>query len=114
MGKINLEYFTRCLNTLEKAFSSLAKFSTEDELHDIYRAACVKEFELIIEQSVKLLRRALKPYFALARELDTMNFKDVFRSASKHGLLSLEETERWFKYRDWETDRKSTRLNSSH
>ncbi|MFZ4085672.1 MAG: HI0074 family nucleotidyltransferase substrate-binding subunit [Vampirovibrionia bacterium] len=100
MSKINLEYFTRCMNTLEKAFSSLAKFPTEDELYDIYRAACVKEFELIIEQSVKLLRRSLKPYFALPRELDTMNFKDVFRSASKHGLLSLEETERWFKYRD--------------
>ena len=60
MSKINLEYFTRCMNTLEKAFSSLAKFSTEDELYDIYRAACVKEFELIINAN-KLLKAMFSP-----------------------------------------------------
>ena len=26
----------------------------------------------------------------------------------------LQDVEKWLSYRDWETDRKSTRLNSSH
>lgn len=33
-----------------------------------------------------------------------MNFKDIFRSAAKHGLLDLEESERWLKYRDNRND----------
>lgn len=104
MAAINLEYFGKCINTLGKAFSSLEKFSTEDELYDIYRAACIKEYEIILEQAAKLLRRCLKPYFASPKQVDEMNFKDIFRSAAKHGLLGLEESERWLKYRDNRND----------
>ena len=29
-----------------------------------------------------------------------MYFKDIFRHAAKHSLITTDETERWFKYRD--------------
>ncbi len=32
--------------------------------------------------------------------MDTLTFKDLFRYANKHSLLSEAEVERWFKYRD--------------
>ena len=32
--------------------------------------------------------------------MDRLSFKDVFRYAGKHGLLSLEEVERWLVCRD--------------
>jgi hypothetical protein len=31
-------------------------------------------------------------------------FKDVFRHAAKHGILTLEEVERWYGYRDNRND----------
>ena len=32
--------------------------------------------------------------------MDRLVFKDIFRKAGLHGLLNLEEVERWLKYRD--------------
>ncbi len=32
--------------------------------------------------------------------MDQLFFKDIFRHAAKHGLISIEETERWLRYRD--------------
>ena len=37
-----------------------------------YRAACVKEFELILEQSGKLLRKRLAAFFASNRQADRL------------------------------------------
>ena len=37
-------------------------------MYDIYRAACVKEFELVLEQSGKLLRKRLAAWFASNRQ----------------------------------------------
>jgi nucleotidyltransferase substrate binding protein (TIGR01987 family) len=97
---INTDYFTRCINTLDRAFTTLQTLSKDDELHDIYRAACVKEFELILEQAGKLLKKRLSPFFANSKEADTLSFKDVFRYAAKHGLIDVAASERWFVYRD--------------
>lgn len=36
--------------------------------------------------------------------MDRLNFKDIFRYAAKHGLISLEESERWLIYRDHRND----------
>ncbi len=68
--------------------------------YDLYRSACVKEFELILEQIGKLFKKCLKPYFHSSKVVDSLFFKDVFRHAANHGLISLEEAERWIKYRD--------------
>lgn len=101
---INTDYFSRCIATLSRAFDGLQGLSAEDELYDIYRAACVKEFELVLEQSGKLLRKRLKPYFATSKQVDQLMFKDIFRHAAKHGLLELDESERWMTYRDNRND----------
>ncbi len=100
MTNLNPDYFARCIATLEHSFNALREQPTENILYDVYRAACVKEFEIILEQTAKLLKKCLKSYFASARQVDQLNFKDIFRYAAKHGLISLEESERWLIYRD--------------
>lgn len=104
MNKLNTNYFTRCITTLEQAFSALNQQPIDSLLYDIYRAACVKEFEIILEQTGKLLKKVLKPYFASPKQVEQLTFKDIFRHASKHGLISLEEAERWLLYRDNRND----------
>ena len=104
MNTLNTDYFSRCIATLERAFITLNELSSDDDLYDIYRAACVKEFEIILEQTGKLLKKCLKPYFASPKQVDQLTFKDVFRYAAKHGLISLEEAGRWLAYRDNRND----------
>ena len=98
--KLNTEHLDRCIQTLEGAVKKLNS-SVEDSIeYDIFRNASIKGFELTLETSGKLLKKALKPYFATPRAVDQLVFKEIFRNASKHGLLTLDETERWFEYRD--------------
>lgn len=104
MAALNTDYFSRCIATLERAQTGLSQHDGDPAMYDIYRAACVKEFEIILEQSGKLLKKCLKPYFASPKLVDNLNFKDVFRHAAKVGLISLEESERWLNYRDNRND----------
>lgn len=97
---INTEFLVRCIGTLEAAHAALPDHEPDSVMYDIYRAACVKEFELALEQSGKLLKKRLRPYFASNRQADRLNFKDCFRHAAKHGLMSMEACERWLTYRD--------------
>lgn len=99
--RINTDFLLRCVRTLEDALHELEKHGKEDgPLRDICRAACVKEFELILEQSGKQLRKRLSIHFSNNRQADQLTFKDLFRHASKHGLLEPEVVERWLVYRD--------------
>ena len=103
--RLNTDYFVRCVETLERAFNCLNELQNpEDDLYDIYRSACVKEFEIILEQAGKLLKKCLKPYFATPKLPDKLTFKEIFRYAAKHDLISLEEAERWLSYRDNRND----------
>ncbi len=104
MAELNTDYFARCIATLERAQGYLSEHADDDAMYDIYRAACVKEFEIILEQSGKLLKKSLKPYFASPKQVDALIFKDVFRHAAKHGLISVEAVERWLAYRDNRND----------
>ncbi|MCL1078748.1 nucleotidyltransferase [Parashewanella spongiae] len=97
---IDTRYLSKCIKTLFEAKKKLNELESTDIQYDIYRAACVKEFEIIIEQSGKLLKQALIPYFHSIKAVKTLSFKDVFRHAARFDLLSLEETERWLIYRD--------------
>ena len=102
---IDTTFLRRCIRTLELALDELGRRSgTDDVIYDIYRAACVKEFELVLEQSGKLLRKRLAAFFASNRQADRLAFKDLFRHAAKHGLISPEAVERWFLYRDNRND----------
>ena len=46
----------------------------------------------------------LREFFASNMEADRLTFKDIFRHAARHGLLSIESAERWFEYRDNRND----------
>ena len=97
---ITATFLRRCLHTLEHALAELKDSDPDDIAYDIYRAACVKEFELVLEQSGKLLRKRLAAYFASNRQADRLAFKDLFRHAAKHGLIGSNACERWLEYRD--------------
>ena len=101
---INTDFLTRCINTLESAFQQLQQREPSDELYDIFRAASVKEFEIVLEQSGSLLKKRLKPYFASNRQVDKLTFKDTFRHAVKHDLISVDACKRWLEYRDNRND----------
>ncbi len=98
--RLNTDFVERCLRSLIASMEQLSTKEPDDVFYDIFRAACVKEFELILEQSNTLLRKRLRPYFASNREADQLNFKDVYRHSAKRGLMSVEECERWIRYRD--------------
>jgi nucleotidyltransferase substrate binding protein (TIGR01987 family) len=97
---IDLTYFSRCIETLSRALDLLSASEVDNILYDIYRSACIKEFEIILEQSGKLLRKMLKPYFHSSAAVDKLIFKDLFRNAVLHGIIEIDECERWLKYRD--------------
>lgn len=102
---IDTTFLRRCIASLERAAKELEGLDdSEDVLYDIYRAACVKEFELVLEQTGKLLRKRLAAYFASNRQADRLNFKDLFRHAAKHCLMDCEAVERWLGYRDNRND----------
>ena len=101
---IETDYLKRCIEALKRAFGALRELEAAGEsdnvLYDVYRAACVKEFELVLDQSGKLLKKRLRPWFASNRHADRLTFKDTFRHANKHCLIGTDARERWFRYRD--------------
>ena len=97
---LDTNYYNRCVQTLEMGYSLLMKADSANIDFDMYRSACIKEFEIILEQSGKLLRKMLKPYFHSSKSVDQLVFKDVFRQAVLRTIISDEECERWLQYRD--------------
>jgi nucleotidyltransferase substrate binding protein (TIGR01987 family) len=98
--QLDTAYYERCISTLKKAHSLLLKADPENIDFDMYRSACIKEFEIILEQSGKLLKKVLKPYLHSAKAADELTFKNVFRNAVLRGLINDEACERWLIYRD--------------
>jgi nucleotidyltransferase substrate binding protein (TIGR01987 family) len=98
--KIDTTYFERCIATLEKAQSLLKQSNPEIIDYDMYRSACIKEFEIILEQSGKLLKKTLKPFFHSSAAVDKLVFKDIFRHAVLRDIITDEACERWLQYRD--------------
>ncbi len=99
-AQVDATFLRRCLGTLDHALAALQRTDPDDIEYDVFRAACVKEFELVLEQSGKLLKKRLTPYFANSRQVDRLVFKDVFRHAAKHGVINADACERWLEYRD--------------
>ena len=96
---ISTEYLARCIKSLETGVEIISETDVSDKLYDVYRSAVIKEFELTLEQSGKLLRKALRPYFASNRQADKLTFRQVFCHATKHCVITPEFCERWLVYR---------------
>lgn len=97
---INTEYLEKCLATLQRSYDLINTVKEGTIDYEMYRNSLVKSFEMTLEQSGKLLRKRLNPYFSTKKEVDLLTFKDIFRHAHKHSLITEEEVKRWFKYLD--------------
>ena len=97
---IDTTYLRSRIRKLETVLREIETLNGEEHaLFDMYRDYCIEEFELVLEQSGKLLRKRLAPYFASNRHADRLTFKDLFRHAARHDLLDIEAVERWLAYR---------------
>lgn len=97
---LSTTHLERCIATLESSLALLQTGDPDSIEYEVYRNAVVKGFELTLETSGKLLRRALKAYGGNPKSVDQMFYKDLLRQAGKHGLLDVETIQRWFAYRD--------------
>ena len=98
--KIDTIFLKRCINSLEEALNGLSMHQNKDDLmKGVFCEACVKKFELVLEQSGKLLRKRLALFFASNQQADELAFNDLFRHAAKHRLIEVNVGERWIAYR---------------
>lgn len=104
MSSIDTTFLERCIMALDKSLESLNQYDRDNIFYDVFRSSCIKEFEIILEQAGKLTKKCLKPYFPSSQAVDKLFFKDAFRYSAKHGIISLEEAERWMNYRDSRND----------
>ncbi|MBK8954162.1 MAG: nucleotidyltransferase substrate binding protein [Saprospiraceae bacterium] len=88
--KLDTHYFDRCILILERAYTLLNSADSKEIEYDLYRSACIKEFEIILEQSGKLLKKRLKIYFSSSGKVDTLSFKEIFKYAVVHGIMNEE------------------------
>ncbi|OYU85258.1 MAG: nucleotidyltransferase [Flavobacterium sp. BFFFF2] len=100
MNSIDTAFLERCIQTLQKAYMLLQNTDPQNIDYDMYRSACVKEFEIILEQCVKLLRKVLKPYFHSSKSVDQLFYKEVFKQCVLRSIISVELYERFLEYRD--------------
>lgn len=100
MMNLNTDHLKRCIQTLRSSLIFFEQAAPESIDQEIYRNAIVKGYELTQETSFKLIKKALRDYGYGAKKLDSTPIKDVLRLSATHGLMTLEEVERWFTYRD--------------
>ena len=93
-------FFKECLDRLEVYCQLLDRDREDETAGRLGRELCIERFEVALEQSGKLLRKTLRPWFASNRAADRLTFRDLFRHAAKHGLIDMDASERWLNYRD--------------
>lgn len=97
---LNADHLLRTADTLEQALAALSRTGPGDGvMYDLYRNAAIKSFELSLETTGKLLRKALRLFGGNPRETDRLVFNDVLRQGGRHGLLDQAAVERWLAYR---------------
>ena len=97
---LNTDHLKRCIKTLRSSLMFYEQAAADSIDQEIFRNAIVKGYELAQETSFKLLKKALRDFGHGAKKLDTTPIKELLRLSATHGLMTLEEVERWFAYRD--------------
>lgn len=102
----NTDHLRNTLRALESAVALYrrAVVEHEDTDQEVFRMAIVKGFELTQEVCFKLIKRRLKDFGHGGRKLEATPVKELLRLAAQHGLLTLDEVDRWFAYRDNRND----------
>ncbi|DAA96021.1 TPA: hypothetical protein CPT80_07920 [Candidatus Gastranaerophilales bacterium HUM_9] len=90
MADINTEYLEKNITVLEKSYEMLQQATEGTIDYELYRNSLVKGFEMTLEQSGKLLKKVLNPYFVSKKAVDSLSFKDIFRQAHNHSLITDE------------------------
>ncbi len=102
---IDTTFLRNCIDKLEASVDAISQRHTEDEITDhLYRDVCVQQFERVMEQSGKLLRKRLTAFFSSNLPVDRLTFRDLFRHAARHGLITADASERWLNYRNNRND----------
>ncbi len=97
---LNTDHLSRCRQTLESSLVLYRQAQEGSIDQEIFRNAIVKGYELAQETAFKLLKKALKVYGHGGRKLESTPVKEILRLAAVHDLMTLEEVEHWFTYRD--------------
>ncbi len=66
---IDTQFLRHHSDVLEYALGKLNLTDPDEVSHDMYGAACLKEFEIVLQQSGSLLRKILGGYLADNRRL---------------------------------------------
>ena len=101
MPRINTDNLIQTVTTLELAVEGLRDQEPGEPMYNVYRGACLNEFQVVLDLTASLLRRRLRPYFATIRQVSDLTFGQVFREAARLHLISLDECRRWLNYRDY-------------
>lgn len=97
---LNTDHLKRCISTLESSLAFYQQAEVDSINQEVFRNAIIKGYELTQETAFKLIKRALKDFGHGGKKLDATPVKELLRLAATHGLMTLEEVERWFAYRD--------------
>ncbi len=97
---LNTDHLKRCIQTMQSSLMLYQKEEAGSIGQEIFRNAVVKGYELTQETAFKLIKKALKEFGYGAKKLDSTPVKGLLRFAATHGLMTIEEVERWFAYRD--------------
>jgi nucleotidyltransferase substrate binding protein (TIGR01987 family) len=97
---LNTEHLRRCIETLRSSMALYDESPAGSVHQEVYRNAIVKGYELSQETSFKLLKKALREYGHSTRTLDATPVKELLRLSATCGLMTIDEVERWFTYRD--------------
>ena len=97
---LNVAHLRRCTQTLHTSLMFYQKAEQGSFDQEAFRNAIIKGYELAQETAFKLIIKALKAYGHGGQKLMQTPVKELLRLAAVHGLMSIEEVERWFKYRD--------------
>lgn len=101
---LNTDHLKRCIGTLESSLAFYQKVEADSIDQEVFRNAIVKGYELTQETAFKLVKRALKDYGHGGKKLDATPVKELLRLSAIHSLMTVEEVERWFAYRDNRND----------
>ena len=91
MPTIDTSNLTRGVDTLEAAFGGLQQEEPGTPMHNVFRDACLYQFQIILEHTASLLRRRIRRYFATVNQVNELTYGEVFREAEKAGLISRDE-----------------------